>query len=163
MDLIKPPRLRPGDTIAAISLSSGLAAAMPHRYAAGKRQLEATFGVRVVEAPHALHDDDFLYHHPQARAADLHWALTDPEVRGIVSIVGGDESVRVLPHLDLGLISEHPKVFMGFSDATVALTAFLGAGVVAFHGPAVMTDLAENGGIHPFVERRVRLLEGAVE
>ena len=152
----KPPRLRPGDTVAAISLSSGLAALFPHRYEAGKRQFEHTFGVQVVETPHALKDDGWLRRNPEARADDLHWALENPDVKGIISTIGGDDSVRILPHLDPGLIRANPKVMMGFSDTTITLTAFLNAGVVAFHGPAFMTDLAENGGIVPHVERSVR-------
>ena len=47
--LIKPKQLRPGDCIAAVTLSWGGAALFPQRYAAGKRQLEDEFGVRVVE------------------------------------------------------------------------------------------------------------------
>lgn len=159
---VKPPRLRPGDTVCAVSLSSGTAARFPARYERGKRQFEETFGVRVVEAPHALRDDAWLYANPRARAEDLHWALENPEVRGIVSVIGGDESVRILPYLDHDLVRARPKPFMGFSDATVTLTAFQNAGVVAFHGPALMTDLAEAGGIREFVRRGVSraLFEG---
>lgn len=153
---LKPPRLRAGDTVAAISLSSGLAALFPHRYAAGKRQFEQAFGVNVIETPHALKDDAWLRANPQARAADLHWALTNPKVHGIISTIGGDDSVRILPYLDPDLIRANPKVMMGFSDTTITLTAFLNAGVVAFHGPTFMTDLAENGGIVPLVEASVR-------
>lgn len=156
MDLTKPERLQPGDTVAAISLSSGAAAMFPRRYQAGKRQIEQAFGLRVIETPHALADDAWLYQNPQARADDLHWALENAEVKGIISTIGGDESVRMLPYLESERIRKHPKVFMGFSDATVTLTAFLNAGVVAFHGPAVLSDLAENTGIHPFVKRSIR-------
>jgi len=163
MHKVKPERLRRGDTVAAISLSSGAAAMFPKRYEAGKRQLERTFGVNVIETPHALRDDDWLYANPQARADDLHWALEHPEVKGIISTIGGDESVRILPFLDQECIRSNPKVFMGFSDATITLTAFVRAGVLAFHGPAILTDLAENGGIRPFVERSLRrvLFDGA--
>ena len=125
----------------------------PHRYEEGKRQFEDTFGLEVVEAPHALKDDDWLYDNPKARAQDLHWALENPEIKGIISTIGGDESVRILPYIDLGVIRKHPKVFMGFSDTTITLTAFLLAEVVSFYGPAILTDLAENGGIHPFVKK----------
>lgn len=156
MPIIKPPRLHPDDTVAAISLSSGAAAMFPHRYQAGKRQLEQTFGLKVIETPNALRDDAWLYANPKARAEDLHWALRNPEVKGIISMIGGDESVRVRPYLDLELIREHPKVFMGFSDTTVTLTAFQCAGVVAFHGPAMLTDIAENGGVRPFVAQGIR-------
>lgn len=150
-----PPTLRAGDTVAAVSLSSGLAAALPARYAQGKRQFEETFGVRVIEAPHALADDAWLRAHPEARAADLHWALAHPDVRGIVSTIGGDDAVRLLPHVDFDLIRSRPKAFLGFSDSTVLLLAFLRAGVVSFHGPSLMTDLAETDGIHPEVRRGV--------
>ncbi len=151
--MIKPPRLKKGDKIATISLSSGVAAMFPHRYKEGKRQFEDTFGLEVVEAPHALKDDDWLYDNPKARAQDLHWALENPEIKGIISTIGGDESVRILPYIDLEVIRKHPKIFMGFSDTTITLTAFLLAEVVSFHGPAILTDLAENGGIHPFVKK----------
>lgn len=151
----RPPILRAGDTVAALSPSSGLAAALPARYAQGKRQFEAAFGLRVVEAPHALADDAYLRAHPDARAADLHWALEHPDVRGVVSTIGGDDAVRLLPHLDLDLIRARPKAFLGFSDSTVLLLAFPGAGVVSFHGPSLMTDLAETGGIRPEVRRAV--------
>jgi hypothetical protein len=43
----KPPKLMPGDAIAAASLSWGGPGTFPQRYAAGKRQLEQTLGVRV--------------------------------------------------------------------------------------------------------------------
>jgi muramoyltetrapeptide carboxypeptidase LdcA involved in peptidoglycan recycling len=155
--------LRPGDTVAAISLSNGLAALMPDRYAAGKRQIEETFGVKVVETPTAMRDSDWLYQNPRARAEDLHWALRNDAVRAIFSTIGGYESVRILPHLDHELIRKHPKIMMGSSDTTVTLTAFLRAGVVAFNGPPVMGDLAENCGIRPFVaESLVATLFGAM-
>ena len=162
MNLIKPPKLEQGDTVAAISLSSGAAHRFPHRYKAGKRQLAETFNLNIIETPHALRSDEWLYHNPQARADDLHWALTNPDIKAIISIIGGYESVRILPFLGPHLIRQHPKIFMGFSDATVTLSAFLNAGVLSFHGPALMTDLAENTGIHPFVEASLRqtLFEG---
>ena len=152
----RPHRLRAGDTVASISLSSGAAAAFPGRYEIGKRQLEETFGLQVIETPHALCDDAFLRANPQARAEDLNWALENPDVRGIFSTIGGDDSVRILPYLDLERIRANPKVFLGFSDASITLTAFLRAGVHAFHGPAILTDLAEAGGIRPYVERSLR-------
>ncbi|WP_045234408.1 S66 family peptidase [Deinococcus pimensis] len=153
---VRPERLRPGDTVAAVCLSSGFVTQVPSRFAAGVRQVRDTFGLNVVAAPNALRGPEFLYEHPEARADDLHWALTNPDVRGVFSVIGGDDSVRLLPYLDLALIGAHPKVFMGFSDTTVTLLAFLRAGVAAFYGPALLTDLAENGGVRPFVARAVR-------
>jgi muramoyltetrapeptide carboxypeptidase LdcA involved in peptidoglycan recycling len=69
--MIKPRALRPGDRIAAISLSSGWPSVYPGAYYDGKRQLEDAFGVQVVESRHALADSDWLAAHPEVRAADL--------------------------------------------------------------------------------------------
>ncbi|GGM12258.1 S66 family peptidase [Deinococcus aerophilus] len=151
-----PPRLPPGSRVAALSLSSGFVTAVMGRYHAGVRQVAAEFGWEVVPAPNALRGPEFLYAHPQARADDLHWALQNPEIHGLLSIIGGDDSVRLLPWLDLDLIRAHPKPFLGFSDSTVTLLAFLRAGVRAYHGPALLTDLAENGGLHPFTVQGLR-------
>ena len=107
--LVKPERLRPGDTVAATSLSWGVAATVPHRYDAGKRQIQETFVVKVIETPNALREPDWLYRNPKARADDLHWALENDEVRGILSMIGG--SVRILPYLNFDQIRKHPKIF----------------------------------------------------
>jgi muramoyltetrapeptide carboxypeptidase LdcA involved in peptidoglycan recycling len=156
MSLLKPPALQPGDTIAAISLSSGAAASYPERYQTGKRQFSETFGVRVIETPNALRDNRWLHDNPAARADDLHWALTDDRIAGVVSTIGGDESIRTVPYLDLNLIREHPKIFLGFSDATVQHLVQRQAGVVSFHGPSLLTEFAETGGVRPYVESTVR-------
>jgi muramoyltetrapeptide carboxypeptidase LdcA involved in peptidoglycan recycling len=154
--VIRPPALKPGDTVAAISLSSGLAATFPHRYEAGKRQFAETFGLTVIETPCALRDNAWLHDNPQARADDLHWALENDDVAGVVTTIGGDDSIRTLPYLDLDLIRGHPKVFLGYSDTTIQHLVNRRAGIVSFHGPGFMTDLAENRGIHPYVEAAVR-------
>src|SRR3954470_21166762 len=119
MSMLKPRALRAGDTVMAVSLSWGGPAAIPHRYEAGKRQLEAEFGIRVTESPHALSDAAWLARNPGARADDLMRAFADPSIAGIVSTIGGDDSIRLLPFVDLSVIREHPKIFLGFSDSTV--------------------------------------------
>jgi muramoyltetrapeptide carboxypeptidase LdcA involved in peptidoglycan recycling len=156
MSLISPPALRAGDTVAIVSLSAGVSAAVPHRHDAGIRQLEQTFDVHVVDAPNARRDDAFLRANPRARADDLHWALAENAVAGILTSIGGDDSIRMIPYLDFDMIRDHPKVFMGFSDTTVQHLANRVAGVVSFYGPSLLTAFAENGGIHPYVEECVR-------
>ncbi len=153
---IRPPILRPGDTVAALSLSSGFVTEVLHRYEAGRRQARAELGWNIVPAPNALRGEEYLYRNPQARADDLHWALETPAVAGLLSIIGGDDSVRLLPFLDLEVIRAHPKVYVGFSDSTVTLLAFLRAGVTAFYGPSLLTDISEHGGMHPYAAQGLR-------
>ena len=154
--MIKPRTLRPGDRIASISLSSGWPSVYPRAYQDGKRQLQETFGVEVVESRHSLADMDWLAAHPEARAADLMEVLKDPTIRGIVSTIGGDDSIRMLPFLDYSVIRENPKVFLGFSDSTVTHFAFLKAGVVSFYGPSLMAGFDENGGLPPYMAESIR-------
>jgi muramoyltetrapeptide carboxypeptidase LdcA involved in peptidoglycan recycling len=154
--LRKPPRLRPGDRVAAISLSWGGPGAYPHRYEAGKRQLQEALGVEVVETRHALRDPAWLARNPAARAADLMDAFADPAIRGVISTIGGDDSIRILPYLDLGVIAAHPKVFLGFSDTTVTHLACFQAGLGSFYGPAIMAGFGENGGLFPYMVDSVR-------
>ena len=153
---IRPPLLKEGDTVAALSLSSGFVTEVMHRYEAGRRQAQASLGWNIVPAPNALRGEEYLYRNPQARADDLHWVLEKGEVRGILSMIGGDDSVRLLPLVDSRIIRANPKVFLGFSDSTVTLMQLLRAGVMAFHGPALLTDLAEHGGMHPYAVQGLR-------
>ena len=94
--MIKPEVIQAGDKVAAVSLSWGGPGAIPHRYEAGKRQLQDEFGLKVVEMDHTLHDPDWLWRNPQARADDLMQAFSDPSIKAIISTIGGDDSIRLL-------------------------------------------------------------------
>ena len=155
-DMIKPVKLQAGDKVAAISASWGGPATFPHRYEAGKRQLQDAFGVTVVETPHALHSAEWLERNPRARADDLMEAFSDPTIKAIISTIGGDDSIRLLPYLDLGIIHSNPKIVMGYSDTTVTLLACLAAGLVTFYGPAIMAGFGENGGLFPYMTDSVQ-------
>ena len=148
---IKPERLRPGDKVAAVTLSWGGPGTCPHRYAAGKRQFEEEFGCRVIETRHALRDAAWIAANPKARADDLMEAFADKSIRAVISTIGGDDSIRILPFLDLSVLRAHPKIFMGHSDTTVTHFACMAAGMTSFYGPAFMAGFAENCGMHRYL------------
>jgi muramoyltetrapeptide carboxypeptidase LdcA involved in peptidoglycan recycling len=154
--LIKPKLLNSGDKVATISLSWGGAGEIPHRYLAGKRQLEQTFGVEVVETKHALKSADWIYKNPQVRAEDLMEAFADNSIKAIISNIGGDDSIRTLPFVDLSVIKNNPKIFLGFSDTTVTHFACLKAGLSSFYGTSLMVGFAENGGMHQYQIDHIR-------
>ena len=156
MKKIKPKILRPGSRIAAISLSWGGPGTFPYRYEIGKRQFEEEFGVTVIETEHALRDADWLSKNPKARADDLMAAFADETIDGIISTIGGEDSIRTLPYLDLDLIRNNPKAFMGFSDTTISHATCFKAGIVSFYGPSFMAGFAENGGMLPYMVDSVR-------
>lgn len=154
--MYKPKKLQPGDTIATISLSWGGPGTFPQRYEVGKQQLQKEFDLKVIETPHALRDAAWLHKNPKARAEDLMNAFADPSVKAIIATIGGDDSIRILPYIDLELIRSNPKIFMGYSDTTITHMACFKADLVSFYGPTIMAEFAENGGIFPYVIDSIR-------
>lgn len=144
--MIKPKRLRRGDRVAIVSLSWGGPAAYPARYAMGRQVLVERFGLQPVEMPHTLREPDWLQRHPEARAADLMQAFADDAIRAVISSIGGEDSIRLIRHVDLGVLRAKPKIFLGYSDSTVTHWLLRQAGVISFYGPAVMAGFAESGG-----------------
>src|SRR5262245_53998285 len=83
-------------------------------------------------------------------------AFADESIRAVISTIGGDDSIRILPFLDLSVLRTNPKIFMGYSDTTVTHFACLAAGVTSFYGPAFMAGFAESGGTHRYLVDSVR-------
>jgi muramoyltetrapeptide carboxypeptidase LdcA involved in peptidoglycan recycling len=154
--LVKPQALEAGDRVAIVSTSWGGPAVFPHRYEAGKKYLADAFGLEPVEMPHALREADWLDRNPQARAEDIHAAFADPSIKGVIASIGGDDAIRLIPHIDLDVIADNPKVFLGYSDPTVLHFGCLKAGLGSFYGPTIMAGFAENGGMHGFAVDALR-------
>lgn len=154
--MLKPIKLQAGDTVATISLSWGGAGVLPHRYAAGKRELEQRFGLHVVESRYALREPEWIARNPQARAEDLMEVFANPQIKAVFSNIGGNDSIRILPYLDLDVLRQNPKIFMGYSDTTISHLALYKAGVGSFYGPSVLAGFAENCGVFPYTEDAVR-------
>lgn len=142
-NLIKPPRLQPGDTIGIVSPSWGGAGKFPHRTRQGIEQLNA-LGYKVRLAPHALNHQGFVSDSAANRAQDINQMFADPEIKVILAAIGGDHSCHLLPLLDFDCIARNPKIFIGFSDNTVLNVAIHHqTGLVTFSGLALLTDFAE--------------------
>ncbi|WP_237274617.1 S66 family peptidase [Tenacibaculum ovolyticum] len=148
--MIKPKKLKEGDKVATISLSWGGAGEIPSRYEIGKRQIYESFGLEVFETKNALKSAKWIYENPKARAEDLMEALEDDSIKAIISNIGGDDSIRILPFIDFDVIKRNPKIFIGFSDSTVAHFCFYKAGVTSFYGTSTLVGFAENNGMHNY-------------
>ena len=150
--------LQHGDKVATISLSWGGAGEpeLRWRYEQGVERLKNVFGLEVVAMPNSLKGAAYLYENPQARAEDLMNAFKDPSIKGIVSNIGGSESIRLLPYIDFDVIRENPKVFIGFSDATITHLFCHKAGISSFYGPAILTDFAENVQMHEYTVESIK-------
>jgi muramoyltetrapeptide carboxypeptidase len=77
---------------------------------------------------------------PAAKAREIHKAFLDPNVEIILAQRGGYSAMKVLPHLNFGLIRKHPKIFAGFSDVSALLNPiYERTGLVTLHSPMVIS------------------------
>lgn len=141
-EIVKPRRLTPGDRVAVVSLGWGGPHTFPAVFEAGLATLER-FGCEIVEMPSARRATAVLRADPRARAEDLTHAFADPSIQAIVTSIGGDDSARILAHLDAAVMRANPKILMGYSDTTAQLIYAHRQGLVTFHGPTVMAGLAQ--------------------
>lgn len=128
---ICPPALKPGDTIATVAPSNWISDAA---ISTAKKQIEAA-GFRLY-----IHPQTGFRRHQQAgspfeKAAALHDVFSNPEIKAIIVTAGGDRALHVLDFLDYDLISQNPKIIVGYSDATAILSAiYTKTGTTCFHG-----------------------------
>jgi muramoyltetrapeptide carboxypeptidase LdcA involved in peptidoglycan recycling len=93
-------------------------------------------GLEVSFARHAESCDDFMSSSVAERVADLHEAFADPQVDGILTVIGGFNSNQLLRQIDYDLIAANPKVFCGFSDVTALANAiYARSGLITYSGP----------------------------
>ena len=137
----KPPRLCRGDLIGVVSPAAAVPAESLRRGCAELERLG--FTVRV--GPHALDRHRFLAGSDRDRADELTAMFQDPAVRAIFCSRAGYGSGRLLPLLDFPTLARAPKIFLGFSDVTLLLNAFVQqAGLGCFHGPVVAGEFAND-------------------
>jgi muramoyltetrapeptide carboxypeptidase len=142
--VIKPKKLEKGDVIAFISPSSNLASIAPHRIDRARHFLEQK-GFRVKLFPTVYRTaEDGSAGTAEERAKDIHDAFSDPEVKAIISTIGGVSCNELLSKLDYNLIKNNPKIFCGFSDVSILHYAInKKCNIVTFYGPAAMAQFAE--------------------
>ncbi|MCX4843758.1 S66 peptidase family protein [Streptomyces sp. NBC_00893] len=147
-----PDKPRPGDRVAVLSPSSGLPGILPLPHELGLRRLREDFGLEPVEYPTTRK----MGSTPQERAADIHAAFADPDIKAVISSIGGDDQITVLPHLDRDLLRANPKPFFGYSDCTNLLVYLENLGVVGYHGGTVVVELGRPGAMHPLTADSMR-------
>ena len=93
---------------------------------------------------------------PQARAADINDAFADPQIRGILAVIGGDDQITVIPHLEADLARADPKPFLGTSDNTNLHHWLWGAGLTSFYGGSSQVHLGPGPAVDDLHARSLR-------
>jgi len=144
--LLKVPAVPYNAHVAVVSPAS---TPQPERVERGLNALGA-LGYEPEKAEHILARGPLYFAGtPAMRLSDLHHAFADDQVRAIFTTRGGYGSNYLLEEMDLDLIGESPKPFIGYSDLTALHLWMLDQiHLPAFHGPMLSADFAREDGVH---------------
>ncbi len=142
--LVKPRALRTGDTVGIVAPASNIKKA---DLDAGCEALRRA-GYKPFYFDSILERDLFFAGTPARRTKELEEMFTRDDIRAILCARGGYGTNYLLNGLNLEIIKQYPKIFIGYSDVTSLLTYFLdAAGHIVFHGPMAAKDWAHDGGV----------------
>ncbi len=141
---VKPPALRPGDTIGIVAPASNIKREFLE---AGCVALEG-LGYKPFYFDSILDRELYFAGSVERRLRELQEMFVRSDVHAIVCARGGYGANYLLEKLDLQKIRANPKIFVGYSDITTLLTYFAdAAGLVTFHGPMVTKDFSLSDGV----------------
>ncbi len=154
MEMRPLPAVHPGDRVAVLSPSWPAPAYFPVVHERALARIRDELGLVPVEYATTRREAT-----PEERAADLHRAFADPEIRAVFATIGGDDQITVLRHLDPAVMTADPKPFFGYSDNTNLLAWLAFHGVEGVHGGSTQVHL----GPGPEVDaRHLRSLRAAL-
>jgi len=112
--------LKQNDTIGFFSPSTPITAFCPKRFERAASFLEEK---GFVLKPGALTGKKDAYRSGSItdRAAELNALIRDPQVRCIISTIGGTNSNSLLPYIDYHAFKKDPKIIIGHSDVSAIL------------------------------------------
>ncbi len=86
---------------------------------------------------------EYLADSDDNRGSEFNRLLMADEISGLISMRGGYGCLRMLDKIDLSLVTNNPKILVGFSDITILQNyLYEKTGLVSLHGP-VVTSLCE--------------------
>lgn len=140
---ILPPPLKQGDTIGFFSPSSPATCFAPKRFERAKAYLQQK-GFNLKAGQLTGQSDYYRSGSILDRVDELNALIRDPEVRCIISTIGGNNSNALLPYIDYAALKKDPKIIIGYSDVTALLLGiYAQTGLVTFYGPALVASFGE--------------------
>ena len=134
-----PAKLKGGDEIRVISPATTLDFIPQEQRRTAVERLES-LGLRCSFSKNAELRDRFESSPVEARISDIHEAFADPQVKALLTTLGGYNSNQLLDYLDYDLIRVNPKVLCGYSDITALATAIhTQTSLVTYYGPHFST------------------------
>ena len=147
LELIQPPYLKAGDTVAIVAPSGILKNRTDEVEHAG--QLLESWGLHAVVGKHVFSKAHHFAGTDAQRCEDLQNAMDDPKISAIWCARGGYGTVRILDQLDYTRFKKHPKWLIGYSDITALHNQMHQQGVQSLHAlmcvslPKDITEIKE--------------------
>jgi muramoyltetrapeptide carboxypeptidase LdcA involved in peptidoglycan recycling len=148
----KLSKLQPGDKVAIVSPSFAAPAVWPHVFELGLVRLRDVFGLEPVLYPATAKLDATV----EEKAADLIAAFSDPEIKAVISSLGGDIQVTYIKNLPGDVFNQNPKPYFGYSDNSHFCNHLFLNGIPSFYGAALFTQFAYQKEMDPFTVTYVK-------
>ena len=141
MKILKPKKLKKGDTIGLLSVAGKIEDFSKLKNAA--RYFENRgFKVKISENSYKKHN--YLAGTDEERLNALHNFFLDDDITAIIATRGGFGSLRLIDKIDYEIIARNPKIFAGHSDITaLSLMFFKKAGLITFSAPMAYSDFSD--------------------
>lgn len=137
-----PEKLKKGATVGIIAPSSPV----PEERVGQCIETVESLGYRVKAADNlAASKGGYMAGDERVRGQWINRMFEDPEVDAVFCLRGGDGANRVIDFLDLEVIRNNPKIFVGYSDVTSLHLLFnQQCDLVTFHGPMVSSNMVDH-------------------
>lgn len=136
-------KLKKGDKIGIFSPSSPITKLCPVRFNRAKEFLESK-GFVIIEGSLTGKSDFYRAGTIKERAEELNKLIRDPEIKCIMSTIGGMNSNSLLPYIDYEALKSNPKIIIGYSDVTAILMGiYAKTGIKTYYGPALVASFGE--------------------
>ncbi len=130
-ELVTPPYLQKGDTIAILA-PAGILKNKKEVINKAKELVE-NWGLNVVLGENLFNQNNHFAGTDEQRAEDFQKALDNPNIKAIWCARGGYGSVRILDRLDFTKFKKNPKWIIGYSDITAFHSHINNLGVETIH------------------------------
>ncbi|VYU37275.1 LD-carboxypeptidase [Clostridium tertium] len=140
--------LKKGDSIGVFSPSSPITKTSPNRTKRAIEYLEDK-GFEVVKGSLTGKSDFYRSGSIKERVEELNSLIRNPNIRCIMSTIGGMNSNSLLPYIDYEAFKKDPKIIIGYSDVTaILLGIYAKTGISTYYGPALVASFGE---LEPYV------------
>lgn len=139
MNIIKPPKLKIGDTIGIIAPSGSIEKDSIEVKNAVK--FFKSRGFNVLISDDIYEQDRYLAGCDEIRLKNIHEFFQNEKMNAIICLRGGYGAIRLVNKIDYELIRNNPKIFCGYSDITALnLMFYKRAGLITYSAPMIMSD-----------------------